>query len=291
MPNTRQTPRRLRRLSPWVIAIILTVVIAFMILGIWVARNSGRSGIYAGFPQAFSTVIHEMFVRDFEQDPAVLHALRIGTGADDEPVPGFVAHSIALTPVYNHKDEKLYKEAMWSAILWEYNYITLGQACYLALQGEDSSRIRYFFKIAEQIYAGSSESELYAKLDDLYSGDESARELFARHKAYGLEIIRWRIPRAKLFESLGNFSAEQRYRERVERGEPDAQFLLALCYARGEGIDEDLSKAVKWWRKAAEQGHAGAQYYLGFLYYHGHGIPKDLSKAHELFLEAAGQGY
>ncbi len=201
MSNTRQTPRRLRRLFPWVIVMILTVVMAYMALGIWVSFLSpARRGMYAGYPAAFRSVIHELFVRDFEQDPTALHLLDIGTGIEI-PVTGLVVRGIYLKPVYDQKWKASYEQRMWDGVSL-YNYVTLGQACYLALQGEDSNRVRYVLKVAERFYAGSFESKLLSRLDDLYEGDESAKELFARVQAYGLGRIERLIPPEKLIGRL-----------------------------------------------------------------------------------------
>ena len=63
-----------------------------------------------------------------------------------------------------------------------------------------------------------------------------------------------------------------------------------MKYARGEGIDQDLATAVRWYLKAAEQGHAEAQYHLGYSYEHGEGVPADLEQAKTWYRKAAAQG-
>lgn len=37
-------------------------------------------------------------------------------------------------------------------------------------------------------------------------------------------------------------------------------------YARGKGVPQNYTEAVKWWRKAAEQNHVKAQLILGSHY-------------------------
>ena len=37
-----------------------------------------------------------------------------------------------------------------------------------------------------------------------------------------------------------------------------AQYGLGVCYATGQGVEQDYTQAVHWWRKAAEQGDAFA---------------------------------
>lgn len=55
------------------------------------------------------------------------------------------------------------------------------------------------------------------------------------------------------------------YQKAAEQGLPQSQFNLALCYWKGEGVEQSLSKAAYWYEKAAEQGHAKAQHNLRLL--------------------------
>jgi len=76
----------------------------------------------------------------------------------------------------------------------------------------------------------------------------------------------------------------------AEQGDMDAQYLLGLCYAHGEGIEKNHTQAAHWYRKAAEQGHSNAQSELGFLYKCGKGVPKDDKEALYWFEKSANQG-
>ena len=62
-------------------------------------------------------------------------------------------------------------------------------------------------------------------------------------------------------------------------------------YAYGEGVPQDVVKAVKWYRKAAEQGYAGEQNNLGFMYDKGKGVPQDAVEAYTWFAVAADNGH
>ena len=77
----------------------------------------------------------------------------------------------------------------------------------------------------------------------------------------------------------------------AEQGDVQAQYDLAVMYAKGQGMKKDDAEAVKWYRKAAEQGHADAQYHLGNAYAHGRGVAKDESEAVKWFRKAAEQGH
>ena len=84
-------------------------------------------------------------------------------------------------------------------------------------------------------------------------------------------------------------------RRAAEQGDADAQFMLAELYYRwydeGDGLEDDLAEAVKWYQEAAGHGHAGAQFELGWCYQSGNGVGEDLEKAVEWYRIAAEQGY
>ncbi len=55
-------------------------------------------------------------------------------------------------------------------------------------------------------------------------------------------------------------------------------------------VEQNYSKALKWYIAAAEQGDVGAQVGLGTMYAVGKGIPQDFTKAASWFLKAAKKG-
>jgi len=78
--------------------------------------------------------------------------------------------------------------------------------------------------------------------------------------------------------------------KKTETGDAAAQCELGACYENGEGVEEDVEKAVGLYTKAAAQGHAQAQCNLGLCYEEGKGIGKDIAMAVALYKKAAGQG-
>jgi len=75
-----------------------------------------------------------------------------------------------------------------------------------------------------------------------------------------------------------------------EEGMRHAQNNLGLCYQLGEGVAQDLSKAVHWYREAAERGHPQAQHNLALCYQHGWGVAQDAAQAVHWYRLAADQG-
>ena len=77
----------------------------------------------------------------------------------------------------------------------------------------------------------------------------------------------------------------------AEQGNAYAQNNLGVMYVKGEGVEQDFTKAIELWTKAAEQGNAGAQCNLGIMYYHGERVKQDFEKAFDLYTKAAVQGF
>jgi len=68
--------------------------------------------------------------------------------------------------------------------------------------------------------------------------------------------------------------------EKAEQGDIYAQYNLALMYADGKRVSQNMDQAASWLLKAANQGHLEAQHYLASLYESGRwGFPKDKDKA------------
>jgi hypothetical protein len=68
--------------------------------------------------------------------------------------------------------------------------------------------------------------------------------------------------------------------EKAEKGDIYAQYNIALMYAEGKGVSQNMDQAASWLLKAANQGHLEAQHYLASLYESGRwGFRKDKDKA------------
>lgn len=84
--------------------------------------------------------------------------------------------------------------------------------------------------------------------------------------------------------------AAQWYEKAAAQGNAMAQLNLGSRYFKGEGVPQDYKKAAQWYEKAVAQGNAGAQFNLGVMYFLGQGVPQDYAKARKLYEKAAAQG-
>jgi TPR repeat protein len=73
------------------------------------------------------------------------------------------------------------------------------------------------------------------------------------------------------------------------RDDAELQLALGLMHARGDGLPQDFTKAVRCFQIAAEQNLAGAQYHLGFMYANGYGVQEDKAEAIRWYQLAAKQ--
>jgi len=57
-------------------------------------------------------------------------------------------------------------------------------------------------------------------------------------------------------------------------GDPDAQYSLATMYRDGQGGDQNVRQAARWFKLAARKGHVGAQAEFGHMLYEGIGVER-----------------
>ena len=77
--------------------------------------------------------------------------------------------------------------------------------------------------------------------------------------------------------------------EFADAANAEAQFWLAQVYAYPGDLKDD-ALALKWWSTSAKNGYSRAQYILGLSYAHGDGVVQDVKKAIGFLKKAASQG-
>jgi TPR repeat protein len=76
----------------------------------------------------------------------------------------------------------------------------------------------------------------------------------------------------------------------AQRGDPDAQFILAWLLSNGPERERDFRAAARWYQSAAGQGRAAAMANLGLLYVKGLGVPQDYVLGYTWINLAAARG-
>lgn len=84
-------------------------------------------------------------------------------------------------------------------------------------------------------------------------------------------------------------AAVRRYRAEATRGNALAQFTLGVLYDLGRGVEQDATRAARWFYCAAMQGNAAAQNKIGVIVERGGGSGS-LAHAAEWYRLSAEQG-
>ncbi len=68
----------------------------------------------------------------------------------------------------------------------------------------------------------------------------------------------------------------------------EAQYALAFCYIKGEGVEQDFDKAFELLKPIADKGESGeALLQLAHLYHNGLGVAENKQEAFRLYMQAA----
>ena len=76
----------------------------------------------------------------------------------------------------------------------------------------------------------------------------------------------------------------------AEQGLPDSQYMLALKYENGEGVDADYGQALYWYNEAAYGENTDAMIALGFYYEFGFAVDEDPVRALAWYMIAKDYG-
>ena len=83
----------------------------------------------------------------------------------------------------------------------------------------------------------------------------------------------------KLYDAEQYDKAVPKLQAAADKGHKKAQYRLARCYDKGDGVKEDDKKAFELYQKSAKQDYAKAQYQLGRCYLKGKGVAANAEEA------------
>lgn len=86
-------------------------------------------------------------------------------------------------------------------------------------------------------------------------------------------------------------TAERLPYTRAALGDADAQLVLGLRYAEGDGVIQNDKEAAKWLALAAKQGLSEAEYHYGLLLLAGRGVVQDYRAGFSWIEKPAMRGY
>ena len=106
-------------------------------------------------------------------------------------------------------------------------------------------------------------------------------------------FIGWWIAKDQL-ATVATSSSENSYSEvatRAARGDANAEQLMGLRYADGNGVIKNDKEATHWFEKAARHGQAEAQYRYGLALLEGRGVAQDYKAAFHWIEQPAKRGH
>ena len=131
------------------------------------------------------------------------------------------------------------------------------------------------------------------------ASEDSSQENIPKHLEKDFNAEDENIPERieQVFNTESKENQRERFNkvvERVEKGEVQAWYKLAMIYSEGIeeiGVEKDEEKAFYWMEKVIKEGHhVEAQKQLAKMFKNGIGVDKDEEKALSLLEELANQG-
>lgn len=157
-----------------------------------------------------------------------------------------------------------------------------------------------FHKLLPQADAQYYLGEMYLKGEGVEGNIKEARKYLeaAADKDHSRAMLRLgQYYGDKLGMMVDNLSPEENDRlalywveKSVEKGNPEAAFVLAQGHEHGLWLKKDLNKALEWYQKAVDMNYSEAMFRLGGLYLDGKKVPKDTEKGLSLVKKAAENG-
>ncbi|MCH5216394.1 MAG: sel1 repeat family protein [Muribaculaceae bacterium] len=152
---------------------------------------------------------------------------------------------------------------------------------------------RAFRNMIEDMAAEGNDSFLnYVKGMKLYMIDgnmKEATEMFKKVEKDGIE--EGKIMQALVLASRRNEKPNAKKAagslQKLAVSNPEAAYYLATLYESGNGVDQNMEKAIELYQIAADMGYGKAQCYLADIFYEGRGTDKDLISAVNLYQKAS----
>ncbi len=138
---------------------------------------------------------------------------------------------------------------------------------------------------------------LYNNLGTLYNAHEDISTNYVEAQKYLTKAAEMGLPNAMYgLANLHDFIGDKKqafkwYLKAAENGLIDAYYYVGNAYKRGEGVQQDSQKALKWLELATEYQMSGAAWELAEIYRDGIGnVSQNLEKAQAFYLLAKEAG-
>ena len=145
---------------------------------------------------------------------------------------------------------------------------------------EDRKKARFWLRKAAE--NGHANAQFYLAIEyDSEKDYEEAVFWYSQAAKQGdfmakRKLIKAQYELAEEYNTGGKYKeALSLYRQAAKHGHSGAQFMVAMMYLVGDGVNADEKEAFRWCVKAAEQGNLDALCSLGDMHFDGNGVKKD----------------
>ena len=162
--------------------------------------------------------------------------------------------------------------------------------CYnygLGTQQDLDSAVMWYGIAADEYQDGMSSyklGQMYLYGNNSVEINEELGNFYCKQAFY---IFRDEIENTKFFIGLDKNDENLSYFTDVSSADAYKEYLMALMYMKGQGVEQDYFKAFNTFTLASENGYLHSNYYLGNMYYYGLGVQQDYIMAFNYYLKAS----
>ncbi len=162
--------------------------------------------------------------------------------------------------------------------------------CYnygLGTQQDLASAVMWYGIAADEYKDGMSAyklGQMYLHGNKAVEINEELGNFYCKQAFY---IFRDEIENTKFFIGLDKNDKNLDYLTDVPSADAYKEYLMALMYMKGQGVEQDYFKAFNTFTLASENGYLHSDYYLGNMYYYGLGVQQDYIMAFNYYFKAS----
>lgn len=162
--------------------------------------------------------------------------------------------------------------------------------CYnygLGTQRDLDSAVMWYGIAADEYKDGMSSyklGQMYLHGNNSVEINEELGNFYCKQAFY---IFRDEIKNSEFFIGLDKNDENLSYFTDVSSSDAYKEYLMALMYMKGQGVEQDYFKAFNTFTLASENGYLHSNYYLGNMYYYDLGVPQDYIEAFNYYLKAS----
>ena len=245
--------------------------------------------VSAGDVEALITLI-DYYLSIGEKNKAELEAERL------KYIPHYLAYrklaNLAFLGTFKEPNYQLAKEYYKKAFEMGDNVSGYNLALLLTKENKTSEALKYINCGVEQNYIPSLKllASLYLKGDGVQKDLNTSLSLLQKAQELGDDSVVTSM--GKIYYLMGDYTkAFNCFSDGAIKKDLDAIYHLGLCYAKGLGTTQDLSKSRFYYEMGANLNEPNCLYNLSIYYRNGIGVEQNITLADMLLEQAISNGF